>query len=969
MSDALNQLIATLSAEKRAILFERLRPAPEPIAIVGMSCRFPGGVNTPEEFWDLLSQGGEGIVDVPPERWDSYAFYDPSPDAPGKMYVRHGGFLRDLPAFDAHFFGISPREAQRMDPQQRLLLEVTWEALERAGQRIDGLAGSRTGVFIGIIAGQYDQLQASRGDASYMDDPYFSLGSSSSVASGRIAFLLDLQGPNMAIDTACSSSLVALHMACQSLRSGESTMALVGGVNAITLPETMVNACKMRMLAADGVCKTFDARADGFVAGEGCGMIVLKRLSDATRDGDPILAIVRGSAVNEDGRSTNLTAPNGLSQQAVLRQALADARVDPATIGYVEAHGSGTALGDPIEVEALGTVYGQARPADQPLPIGAVKTNIGHLAAAAGIAGLIKTVLMLQQGQIPPTLNLIEPNPYIAWDEVRIVVPTALTDWPAQSPRRAGVSAFGWAGTNAHVILEAAPELPARSAATKPSWQLLPLATKTPLALDRLSERLATFLREHPTLDLADVAATLQSGRSSFSQRRAVICRDREDALAVLEQRDATRIADGSPRVAANVALMFPGMGDNYLGMGADLYGHEPLFRAHVDRCCELLMPLLGRDLRDLLYPQRHQPESAATPAQPPKLDLRQMLGRAGNDQPPHELQRTIWAHPALFVIEYALAQLLLSWGLKPQALIGYSLGEYVAACLADVFSLEDALKLVAVRARMIDELPSGAMLAVVLPEDQLKPLLDPELSIAAINGPALTVAAGPHAAIERLEQRLNEQGISSRRLATTHAFHSAMMERLQAPLHDLLSGIQLHPPTIPYLSNVSGTWITPAQATDPAYWSRHLCSPVRFSDGLAALHQAGSNILLEVGPGQSLSSIAAQQGITDQTICPSLPAAYDGRSDRERLLYAVGQLWTSGVTIDWAKLQAGQSARRVALPTYPFEHQHYWIDSVAPIRPKTAPQIRAGKQALKDWFYAPVWQQSLAATQPTTTA
>jgi acyl transferase domain-containing protein/acyl carrier protein len=974
MSDALTQLIATLSAEKRAILFERLRPPVEPIAIVGMSCRFPGGVETPEQYWDLLQRGGDAIIDVPAERWDSYAFYDPSPDTPGKMYVRHGGFLRNLPAFDAHFFGISPREARRMDPQQRLLLEVTWEALERSGQRVEALAGSRTGVFVGIIASQYDQLQASRGDASYMDDPYFSLGSSSSVASGRIAFLLDLQGPNMAIDTACSSSLVALHLACQSLRSGETTMALVGGVNAITLPETMVNACKMRMLSPDGVCKTFDARADGFVAGEGCGVVVLKRLSDAQANNDPILAIIRGSAVNEDGRSTNLTAPNGLAQQAVLRQALADARLTPHAISYVEAHGSGTALGDPIEVEALGAVYGTGRPADQPLPIGAVKTNIGHLAAAAGIAGLMKTVLMLQHGQIPPTLNLREPNPHIAWNEVGCAVPTTLTPWTAQKePRRAGVSAFGWAGTNAHVILEEAPAATAQSAQTAPGWHLLPLSAKTTTALDKLTQRLAAHLRQHPTIELTDVAMTLQSGRNSFNQRRAVICRDREDALSALEQRDAGRVVDGSPHGSAAVALMFPGLGDNYLAMGQDLYQHEPIFRKHVDQCCELLTPIIGRDLREMLYQQRDQPEAAATPAQPPRIDLRQLLGRAKADQPIHELQRTIWAQPALFVIEYALAQLMMAWGVRPQALIGYSLGEYVAACIAGVFSLEDALKVVACRARMIEELPAGAMLAVVLPEAEVRSLLHAEgttdLNIAAVNGPALTVVAGPTESISRLEQRLPGQGIACRRLPTTHAFHSTMMEPLQAALIDLVNSVTLHSPTIPYLSNVTGTWITADQATDPAYWSQHLCNAVRFGDGLAALQRKGIHVLLEVGPGQTLSSIAAQQATPEQVICSTLPTAQDGRSDREGVLRALGQLWTSGVSIDWEQLHAGQTRRRVALPTYPFEHQYYWLDSAAPIRPKTATAAKTGKQALKDWFYAPAWKQSLATVaQPKTT-
>ncbi len=534
----------------------------EPIAIIGMACRFPGGANSPEKFWELLQRGGEAISEVPADRWDSKRYYDPDPDASGKMYTNSGGFIADLDCFDARFFGISPREAKRMDPQQRLLLEVAWEALERAGLTIDRLAGSSTGVFVGMMTNQEYALLQARQSNDFADDPYFGLGGAASIAAGRLPYLFDFHGPALSLDTACSSSLVSVHLACQSLRNGECTLALSGGINAIVSPEHVVNACKMGMLSPDGHCKPFDAAANGFVLGEGCGVVVLKRLADAIADGDPVLAIIRGTAVNQDGRSNGLTAPNQLAQQAVIRQALAQANIEPWQVGYVEAHGSGTALGDPIEVQALLATLGEGRSAEQLLLIGAVKANIGHLAGAAGIAGLIKTVLVLQHQQIPPHPTLSEPSPHIPWHGSPITVPTQLTSWTSpHGIHIAGVSSFGWSGTNAHALLESAPTIAAERSEVSLSrpCQLLTLSAKTETALEKTTENLLHYLKQHPEADLADIAYTTQVGRNAFSYRRMLACRNLREAVASLEQSDTSLVPPGSsPRP---VAFLFFGTG------------------------------------------------------------------------------------------------------------------------------------------------------------------------------------------------------------------------------------------------------------------------------------------------------------------------------------------------------------------------------------------------------------------------
>jgi len=964
MSNTLLQLITKLEPEKRAVLAKLLRPEPEPIAIIGIGCRFPGGVNTPDAFWVFLKGGRDGIIEVPAERWDVDAFYDPDPTAPGKMYTRHGGFLPDVTLFDSEFFGISAREAMRMDPQQRLLLEVTWEALENAGQAVEWLAGSETGVFIGIVDNHYLIRQMMK-EPSCIDDPYVAIGSAGSAASGRLSYMFDFRGPNVTIDTACSSSLVALHLACQSLRNKGCHLAVAGGVHAITIPQTLIASCKMRMLSADGRCKTFDARADGYGFGEGCGIVVLKQLKDALADGDNVIAIIRGSAVNEDGRSSSLTAPNGLAQQAVIRKALANAGVQTNMVSYVEAHGSGTSLGDPIEVEALQEVLNQGRAPENPLTIGTVKTNIGHLYTAAGISGVIKTVLSLQHQAIPLHLHLQHLNPNIAWDADRLRIPTELTPWtPIDGRRVAGVSSFGWSGTNAHVILEEA-EAQHNSGRSRP-WQLLLLSAKTISALDKATKNLSEHLQARPAKVLADVAYTLQVGRNAFDYRRMVVCQDIADAITALETLDPQRVLSSTlTQETRPVTFMFPGLGDQYMNMAAQLYKDEPVFRRHVDHCCELLQPYLGFDLHEVMYPRDGvQQANGSTSA---GFDLRQMLGRVPQGSATDKLKQTSLTQPMVFVVEYALAQLWMSWGIKPHAMIGYSLGEYVAACLAGVFSLADGSRLVAQRAQMIETLPAGAMLAVNLPEDEVTTFLDDTLSLSAINGPMMCVVAGPPEAVARLEQQLITEGVACRQIQTSHAFHSKMMEPIMASLTELLQTIELKPPRIPYVSNVTGTWITSDQATDPNYWATHLRQPVRFARGVQTLWQKPGNILLEVGIGQTLGSLAmqhpARSEVADPIVLSSLPSTYDRQPDIALLLRSLGQLWLAGVPIDWSGFYAHEQRRRRPLPTYPFERQRYWPDysntSLA-TWPSTTVQEPIGtkKKDIADWFYVPTWQR-----------
>ncbi len=962
--------------QTRLDALERARA--EPIAIIGMGCRFPGGADNPAAFWELLQNGVDAVREVPSERWDAQAYYDADPDVPGKTYVCHGAFLEEADTFDPHFFGISPREAAHMDPQQRLLLEVSWQALENAGVRPDTLVNSQTGVYIGLMNNDYMRFEVGAIDATNFD--YYGDTGDVGLLAGRLSYVLGLQGPSIVVTTACSSSLVATHLACQALRAGECELALAGGVNLIFSPVSNVVFAKLKAMAYDGRCKTFDAAADGYGRGEGCGVVVLKRLSDALAQGDPILALIRGTAVNHNGPSGSLTIPNGVAQANLIRSALSLGNIPPTAVSYVETHGTGTRLGDPIEVRALGRVYGPNRPADHPLLIGSVKTNIGHLEASAGVAGLIKTVLALQHQQIPPNLHFREPNPQIPWDELPLQVPTQLTPWQANgAPRRAGVSAFGMSGINAHLIVEEAPEVTAVPGKPGRPLHLLTLSAKSQAALEQTTKDLADYLKSHPADNLTDVAYTLQLKRSAFNHRRVLVCRHAAEAVAALETADPRLILEHTltQEMERPVTFMFPGVGDQYVQAAAQLYRDEPVFRQYFDRCSDLLRPYLGQDLRQILYPQ-DTPHVVSLETGP---DLKQMLNRGqtngahGNGHHANgtgqKIKQTAVAQPLVFALEYALAQLWLSWGVQPGALVGYSLGEYVAACLAGVFSLEDGLRLVAQRAQLIETLPGGAMLAVALPETEIRPYLEDSLSLSAINGPLMCVVAGPTDEVSELAQRLTTAGVACRPVQSSHAFHSRMMAPIAASFKELLQTIPLAPPQIPIVSNVTGTWLTAVQATDPDYWLTHLQQPVRFADGVQTLWQKSGNVLLEVGIGQTMGSLAmqhpARRDAIDPVVLSSLPTAYDRLSELEILLRSLGQMWLAGVPINWAGFYAGQMRRQRPLPHYPFERRRYWVEGVGvrppptngtAFTPDTLPPAPAKKPDIADWFYVPSWQR-----------
>lgn len=910
---AIDQLNAKIKASEQA--------RSEPIAIIGMGCRFPGESDTPEAFWELLRSGRDAVTEVPPHRWDVDKYYDPDPDAAGKSYTRWGAFVPNVDLFDAQFFGISPREAISLDPQQRILLEVTWEALEHAGVAPSSLMGSQTAVYMGITTSDYaNQLVEARGLRN--GDAYTPSGTAHSVAAGRLSYFLGLHGPNVAIDTACSSSLVALHWALQSLRNGESDLALAGGVNLTLTPDGSILTSRARMMSFDGRCKTFDASADGYVRGEGCGVLVLKRLSDARRDGDRVLALVRGSALNQDGRSSGLTAPNGNAQESVIRAALANAQVQPGEVSYVEAHGTGTPLGDPIEVKALNQVYGD-RPGAPPLMVGSVKTNIGHLEAAAGVAGVMKIVMALQHRTIPPHLHLRTPNPLIAWDQYPITVPTAPTEWPAASdaPRRACVSSFGFSGTNAHVVLEEAPPASDEPAvATLPRvQQLVVLSAQTSQALSAQASAIEAALKVRPDLPLPVVAATLALGRSPFVERLAVVAENADDLCAKLAAFVASgQAADGTAELppgvvrgraasgtSPEIAFMFTGQGAQYADMGRQLYDQEPVFKAAMDECDRLVSPLLPRGLLATVFAQGDEARL---------------------------LDDTAFTQPALFAIEYALAQLWRSWGVEPTAVMGHSVGEYVAACVAGVFSLEDGLRLIAERGRLMSQLPrDGSMAAVFGDEATVRQAIAQDaatVAIAAVNGPQNTVISGRIEAVNAVLQRLAASGVEFQPLTVSHAFHSSLMEPMLDAFEAIAATITFSSPRIGLVSNLTGR-LAGSEVCTPAYWRRHVRDAVRFADSIAALQQDGYRVFLEVGPAPTLLNMA-QRGSTvaDAVWIGSLRK---GRVDTATLLESLGQLQVRGVAVNWLAVFGEAVARqRVNLPSYRFQRQRYWQDVAA---------------------------------------
>lgn len=922
MNERRNLLQESLAAIERlqAKLAASDRAKHVPIAIVGVGCRYPGGIDSLDTLWRIVRDGVDAVSEIPSDRWNVDEYYDPDPAAPGKMVTRRGGFLQDIDKFDPLFFGIAPREAATLDPQQRLLLETAWEALEDAAIAPDTLSGTATGVFVGITTSDYGQLTRAGGVEQM--DVYSATGSALNAAAGRISFTLGLQGPCASVDTACSSSLVAVHLACQSLRAGDSNLALAGGVNVVLSPDAMVLFSKWGMMAPDGRCKTFDAAADGFVRSEGCAMIVLKRLPDALEAGDPILAVIRGTAVNSDGRSSGLTVPNGPAQQAVIRTALADAQVAPGEVDYVEAHGTGTQLGDPIEIEALGRVMREGRSAEHLLYVGSIKTNIGHCEAASGLAGLLKTVAAMRHGQIPPHLHFKTPNPGIPWDSMPLRVPTSAIDWPRGSRARiAGVSSFGFSGTNAHVVLAEAPareagEVRCPGPAFDPAdvtSHVVPISAQSDAALRELAGRYARFLEQTPHVALCDFATTLKAGRARLNHRAALVARSVEELAGHLrefsEHRVSAAISHGAlrPGEQPRIAFLFTGQGAQYPGMGRRLYETEPVFRQVLDRAATILAPLLPRPLIEVLYPRD---------------DVESPIGQ------------TVYTQPALFALEYALAELWRSWGVVPAIVAGHSVGEYTAACVAGVFSFEDGLQLVAARAQFMQALPPGGAMAAIFAREEvvagrIAPMGD-RVAIAAVNGPEETVISGDAEAVAALVAQFAAEGANGKPLDVSHAFHSPLLEPMLDPFERRARSITFGVPRIPLVSNLMGRTFRSDEKPDSRYWRQHARHAVRFADCVKALHGAGATTLLEVGPHPTLLALAARAAPAAKwSICASLRR---GRDDRAEILKALGSLFVSGAPVRWDAAVDVRSARRLSVPTYPFQRERHWIPRNQPV-------------------------------------
>lgn len=878
----------------------------EPVAVIGVGCRFPGDIDGPERLWDFLTEKKCAITAYPDRGFTNAG-----------TFAESGGFLKDVAGFDNRFFDIPPDEALRMDPQQRLLLEVSWEALGHAGIIPESLRLSRTGVFVGVSSTDYVRLVSA--SAQQKSTIWDNTGGSSSIIANRISYFLDIQGPSIVIDTACSSSLVAVHLACRSLSTWDCDIALVGGTNVLISPEPWGGFREAGILSQTGCCHAFDKSADGMVRGEGCGVIVLQRLSDARLEGRRILAILTGSAVNQDGKSNGIMAPNPSAQIGVLENACKSARVDPLEIGYVEAHGTGTSLGDRIEAHALGMVFGRKRPGSGPLMIGSIKPNIGHLEGAAGIAGLIKAVLMVERGSLLPSGGFTEPNPAIPFTELGLRVVDELQEWPvvAGRPRRAGVSSFGFGGTNAHVIVEEAGSVGADTVSGRAdvggsgggvvAWVI---SGKTASALAAQAGRLGRYVRARPALDVVDVGYSLVSTRSVFDHRAVVVGQTRDELLAglagVVAGRPEAGVVCGVGKPAGKTAFVFAGQGSQWLGMGSELYAAYPVFAEALDAVVDELDRHLRYPLRDVIW---------------------------GHDQ--DLLNTTEFAQPALFAVEVALYRLLMSWGVRPGLVLGHSVGELAAAHVAGALCLPDAAMLVAARGRLMQALPAGgAMFAVQAREDEVAPMLGHDVSIAAVNGPASVVISGAHDAVSAIADRLRGQGRRVHRLAVSHAFHSALMEPMIAEFTAVAAELSVGLPTIPVISNVTGQLVADDFASAD-YWARHIRAVVRFGDSVRSAHCAGASRFIEVGPGGGLTSLI-EASLADAQIV-SVPTLRKDRPEPVSVMTAAAQGFVSGMGLDWASVFSGYRPKRVELPTYAFQHQKFWLAPAPSVSDPTA--------------------------------
>ncbi len=901
------QRMANLTPAQRKLLEQRLKSQPQvaqPIAVIGMACHLPGAAN-PSEYWQLIQEGRVAVTEIPPERWDVDAFYDEDQDAPGKMATRWCALVDNFDQFDSLFFGIAPREASRMDPQQRLLLETSWEAIENAGIAPDQLSGTATGVFVGIGGTDYSKLPSQFANYHETIDAHVGTGNALSIAANRVSYILDLRGPSIAVDTACSSGFVALHQAVQELRTGTCDAALAGGVNMIISPEVTIAFSKARMLSPTGHCRPFDASADGYVRGEGCAIVVLKRLTDALADGDNVLAVIRGTAINQDGRTSGITAPNSLSQQACIRTALASAGLTTNDVSYIEAHGTGTPLGDPIEFQSLCKLFPKTPEQDKVCYVSSVKANIGHTETVSGIAGLIKVILMMQHGVIPKHTELTELNPNITLEGTRLQIPAEQLDWPTDKPRVAGISSFGFGGTNTHVVIEAAsPVLIPTSALRVRSQHVLTLSAKNKAALHDLAVAYRARLESTTDADVADFCYSANTGRTHFNQRVAIAAESRESLAerltAYVDGKKNAQVTIGEVRVTSRprVAMLFTGQGSQYAGMGKGLYEEHPTFRTIIDECDAILAPVLNKSIREIILE-----------------DSESMINE------------TAYTQPALFAVEYALARLWQSWGVEPNVLLGHSVGEYVAACVAGVFRLETGLKLITKRAELMQALPSNGMMAVIFAGRQrVEELLQPfgnSVTVATANGPENNVISGPTKLVEKAVAEFDKAGVGTQRLKVSHAFHSPLMDPMLDEFEKFASQLEFDRPKIPIVANRTGTIVDTAEF-NAAYWRDHLRNCVEFADGITCIEQSGVDVYLEVGPAASLIGMGKRCAADSKAAWVS--SLRKGRDDMKTLLAALCELYVQGLKIDWRGFDAPWTRRRLPLPNYPFQRSRHWL-------------------------------------------